>query len=74
MIMVNTEIALPTDKVASASVKNGIPAASTPLESRSVLRNKSVIDTLTNVGVKVTKCPNHQLFLLKTKSGTFSES
>ena len=43
---------LPTNKVSSASVKIGIPAESIPLEPRSVLRNKSVINALTDVGVK----------------------
>lgn len=53
MIIRNTEIALPTDEVASSSVKNGIPVESTPGEcDRSVLRNKSVNDALTDVSVK----------------------
>ena len=50
MIMGNKEMALLSDKVDSASGQIGIPAESTPLESRSVLRIKKATDALTDVG------------------------
>ena len=48
--MGNKEMALPSDKVDSASGQIGNPAESTPLESRSVLRIKNATDALTAVG------------------------
>jgi hypothetical protein len=43
--MGNTDIALPTDTVTNTAVQtNGIPAVSTPQESRSVLKRELVIN------------------------------